>query len=74
MTRKVFDVIIEKDSDGYLIAEVPALKSCHTQAKNMDELLKNVKEVIELCLEVQDKKDNKKESSFVGIKRVSVNA
>ena len=53
MNKKIFDIIIEKDEDGWLIADVPALKGCHTQGKNMTELIKNVKEVIELCLEVQ---------------------
>lgn len=74
MVKKVFDVVIEKDESGYLIADVPAIKGCHTQAKNMDELLKNIKEVIELCLEVQSEDQKKFESSFIGIKKVSVNA
>ena len=26
---KIFDVIIEKDRDGYFIASVPQLKGCH---------------------------------------------
>ncbi len=34
MTRE-FQVIIEKDSEGWLIANVPALKVCHTQAKSI---------------------------------------
>jgi predicted RNase H-like HicB family nuclease len=25
-----FDVVVEKDSDGYLVAWVPALPGCHT--------------------------------------------
>jgi predicted RNase H-like HicB family nuclease len=28
-----FDVVIEKDSEGYYVASVPALKGCHTQAQ-----------------------------------------
>ncbi|MBK9250201.1 MAG: type II toxin-antitoxin system HicB family antitoxin [Ignavibacteria bacterium] len=51
MTRE-FQVIIEKDADGFLIADVPALKGCHTQAKSMDSLKVRVKEAIELCSEV----------------------
>ena len=49
--QKFFDVIIEKDQDGFYIATVPALKGCHTQAKSLDTLMERVKEVIELCLE-----------------------
>ncbi|MCD6397770.1 MAG: type II toxin-antitoxin system HicB family antitoxin, partial [Spirochaetaceae bacterium] len=48
-----FDMIIEKDSDGFYIATVPALQGCHTQAKSLDELLVRTKEVIELCLGVE---------------------
>lgn len=31
------------------VAEVPALKSCCTQARSMDDLVKRLKEVIKLC-------------------------
>jgi predicted RNase H-like HicB family nuclease len=48
---KNFTVIIEKE-DNYYVGTVPALKGCHTQGKTIDELLKNIKEAIELCLEV----------------------
>jgi len=46
-----YTVLIEKDKDGWFVADVPELIGCHTQAKTMDELLKRVKEVIELCEE-----------------------
>jgi len=42
---------IERDEEGYYVATVPALKGCHTQAKNLDALRKRVREVVELCLE-----------------------
>ncbi len=53
--QKSFDVIIERDQDGFYIASVPALKGCYTQAKSLDTLMERVKEVIELCLETQIK-------------------
>jgi predicted RNase H-like HicB family nuclease len=34
-----FYVIIEKDEDGYYVADVPELPGCHTQAKSLDKLL-----------------------------------
>ncbi|MDO8635244.1 MAG: type II toxin-antitoxin system HicB family antitoxin, partial [Dehalococcoidia bacterium] len=34
-----FTVVIEKDEEGYLVASVPSLPGCHTQARSMDELL-----------------------------------
>lgn len=46
-----FKVLVEKGEDGYYVADVPELQGCHTQAKNKKELMKRVKEVIELCLE-----------------------
>ena len=46
-----FKVLVEKDENGYYVADVPELQGCHTQAKNKKELMKRVKEVIELCLE-----------------------
>lgn len=53
MSRE-FSVIIEKDEDGYFVASVPTLRGCHTQAKSLGVLMKRIKEVIELCLEVED--------------------
>ena len=46
-----FDVAVEKDSEGYFVATVPALHGCHTQAKSLDQLMERIKEAIELCLE-----------------------
>ncbi len=49
-----FTVLIEKDEDGFYVATVPALKSCYTQAKTIQELMPRVREVIELCLEEEE--------------------
>ncbi|NEP54128.1 MAG: type II toxin-antitoxin system HicB family antitoxin [Moorea sp. SIO3C2] len=69
MSRE-FNVIIERDADGYFVASVPTLKGCHTQAKSLDELMERIREAIALCLEfeenVQDSLD------FVGVQRVVV--
>lgn len=35
-----FNVIIEKDEDGYYVASVLALRGCHTRAKSPDVLEK----------------------------------
>ena len=51
MMKKEFDVIIEKDEEGYYVASVPSIKGCHTQAKSLDQLMERIKEAIELCLE-----------------------
>ena len=64
-----FTVLIEKDEDGYYVGSVPSLKGCHTQGKTTEELLKNIKEAIELCLEVE--KDIPKEE-FIGVQQIRV--
>jgi predicted RNase H-like HicB family nuclease len=51
--KKNFSVLVEKDEDGYLVATVPTLPGCHTQARSMDDLLERVKEAIEAYIEMQ---------------------
>ena len=67
-TMAEFNVIIEKDEDGYFVASVPALQGCHTQAKSLDTLMKRIKEAIELCLEVEIPVSNE----FIGVQKVAV--
>ncbi len=43
-----FDIRVERDSEGYYVAFVPALPGCHTQARSLDELSERIKEVIAL--------------------------
>ncbi len=64
-----FTVVIEEDEDGYLTAEVPALRGCYTQARGLDELMQRIREVILLCLEESDPGAPPR---FVGVQRVSV--
>jgi len=53
-TKKVhLPVLMEKDEDGFFVVECPILRGCYTQGKTIDEALKNIHEVIELCLEEQ---------------------
>jgi predicted RNase H-like HicB family nuclease len=67
---KEFNVIIERDLDGYFVASVPNLPGCHTQAKSLDELIERIKEAIILCLEVQSQSTDNLE--FIGVQRVAV--
>jgi len=67
--EKEFTIIIEKDEDGYYVASVVELPGCHTQGKTLDELMKRIREAIELYLEME--KDFPK-LNFVGIQRISV--
>lgn len=67
---KQFNVVIEKDTDGYFVATVPGLRGCHTQAKSLDELIERVQEAIALCLEFET--DVSEPLEFVGIQKVTV--
>ena len=67
-----FNVLIERDSGGYYVATVPALKGCHTQAKSLDKLMKRVKEAIELCLEVEGEDEQAQDLDFIGVQRVKI--
>lgn len=62
-------IIIEKGEDGYLIASAIELPGCHTQGKTMEELLFNIKEAIELYLEVEKPKIK---SEFIGLQKITV--
>ena len=64
-----FSVLIEKDVDGYYVATVPALKSCYTQAKTLEELYPRIKEVVDLCLEEEPEPPS---MEFVAIQRIEV--
>ena len=66
---KEFNVIIERDSEGYYVASVPELQGCHTQAKSLDDLMERIREAIELCLEVET---DIVSNEFIGMQRVAV--
>ena len=65
-----FVVLIEQDEHGYYVAQVPALRSCYTQARTMEELAPRIREVIKLCLAEQDVPNLK----FVALQQVEVPA
>jgi len=37
--QRQFDVVIERDEDGYYVASVPQLPGCHTQARSLDDVM-----------------------------------
>lgn len=71
MTRQ-FDVVIERDEDGVYVASVPQLPGCHTDALSLDELMIEIREAIQLCLEVDGQEPSRLE--FIGIQRVTIAA
>jgi len=67
--KKKFTVIVWRD-EGYYIASVAEIQGCHTQAKSLDRLMRNVREVIELCLDAD--KESYIPMEFVGVHRVEL--
>lgn len=69
MKTKEFYVVIERDEDGIYIGEVPQLKACYSQGETIDELMKNIREVIEMCLEELEEEST---TEFIGVQRIVV--
>ena len=65
-----FNVIIEKDEDGWYVSEVVELPGCHTKGKTIKQLLERTKEAIEVCLESDTEEINP--IRFIGIQKVQV--
>ena len=49
--RRQFNVVIERDEEGYYVASVPALAGCHTQARSLDDLIERLGEAIAVWLD-----------------------
>jgi predicted RNase H-like HicB family nuclease len=52
-----FPVIIEKDKDGFFVADCPDLAGCHTQGKSLEEAITNIRDAIKLHVKIL-KEDN----------------
>ena len=64
---------VEKDLEtGLYVGIVPGIPGAHTQAETLDELQKNLSEVIELCLEEMDSDSRKLIPEFVGVQQIEV--
>jgi len=48
-----FVVTLERDEDGMLVVECPAIPGCVSQGATEDEAMANIREAIILCLEVR---------------------
>lgn len=64
---------IERDVEtGLYVAVVPGIPGAHTQAETLDELNKNLKEVVELCLGEMTPETREQLPEFVGIQQIEV--
>ena len=69
MNKFIFQVVIEKDSEGYF-ASCPALQGCYTQGDSYEEVLFNIEDAIRLHIE--DRLD--KEEPIPSLQSVSLAA
>lgn len=70
----VFNVLVERDEDGWLVGSVVELPGCHTQAKTLGQLRKRIREAIELYVEHEGFPKGAKSPRFVGMQQVEVSA
>ena len=56
ITKKIkrLPIIIEQDESNLYIAECPVFKGCYTQGESLNEVMENIKEVIDICLEEKE--------------------
>jgi predicted RNase H-like HicB family nuclease len=69
---KKFKVVLEDGEDGYVVVSCPQLPGCISQGKNREEALRNIKEAIELYLEVIE--ERKQRLPKIEIAEVAVSA
>ena len=68
-----FTIVVERDPEsGWLVGKVTELPGCYTQAQDMVELEKNIREAIQVYLETAQ--DVRPLSQFVGLQRIEVAA
>jgi predicted RNase H-like HicB family nuclease len=70
--KKEFYAVVERDEDGYYVGEVPQLSACYAQGKTLDELMQNLREVIQLSLEADSDQLMFPLPEFVGVQKVAV--
>lgn len=68
-TERVFNVIVERDEDGYYVASVVELPGCHTQAKTLDQLSRRIKEAVEAYLQVAEPEHR---PEFVAVQQLKI--
>jgi predicted RNase H-like HicB family nuclease len=67
---KTYSYVVEKCPDtGLYVGYVPGFRGAHSQAETLDELQRNMQEVIELLLEDGEPE---LEAEFVGLQTVKV--
>jgi len=70
--KKTFTAFVEYDEDARLyVGTIPNVPGAHTQGETLDELQRNLQEVLELCLEENPELASETQH-FVGIQQVEI--
>jgi predicted RNase H-like HicB family nuclease len=64
-----FPILIEQDEDKVYIVSCPVFKGCHSYGNTVDEAMKNIQEVIEMCL--QEEQPNSF-NNFIGFRELEM--
>ena len=56
MSKLELLVTLERDEDGYVVAECPSLPGCVSQGKDVDEALSNIQDAIQRILKLRREK------------------
>jgi len=70
--RKIAAYIEEDPETGLYVGIVSGIPGAHTQGETLDELQRNLKEVLELCLEEMDSESMNEIPDFIGIQEIEV--
>ena len=62
-------ILIEQDEDNVFIVSCPKFKGCHSYGTTVEEAMKNIEEVIVMCLE-EEKIENT--NQFIGFREIEM--
>ncbi len=65
-------ILIEQDEDDLYIVSCPVFDGCHSYGKTIDEAIKNITEVIEMCIEEEKENDLDVSNRFVGFRELQI--
>ncbi len=69
--RHEFTIVVERDPEsGWLVGEVAELPGCYTQARDMVEKEKNMREAIQLYFDTTG--DTQSLPQFAGLQRIEI--
>ncbi len=67
--KREFYVVIEKDGEGGFVGETPQLRDCSGRGQTLDELIVNMRAVIETRLKNDDLHN---QSEFIGVYKIEI--